>query len=67
MVSGKSKQISGAELRDRLLDEREADKFLGFSPRSLQNWRVRGRGPRFAKISKRLVSMAAQNWAIRAA
>ena len=55
MVSNKSKQVSSSELKDRLLDEKEAAKYLGFSPRSLQNWRVRGGGPRFVKVSKRSV------------
>lgn len=34
-----------------LLTETEAAKILGFSPRTLQKWRVRGHGPRFIKIS----------------
>lgn len=39
----------------RLLREREAAEYLGFSPRSLQNWRLRGGGPRYIKISPRAV------------
>lgn len=40
---------------DRLLNEREAAQFVGFSSRALQNWRVRGGGPAFVKISARAV------------
>jgi len=40
---------------DRLIDERQAAKFLGYSPRALQNWRVRGGGPKFVKVSKRSI------------
>jgi predicted DNA-binding transcriptional regulator AlpA len=40
---------------DRLIDEYEAADFLGFSVRALQNWRVRGGGPRFVKVSGRSV------------
>jgi len=40
---------------DRLMDEREAAEFLGYSVRALQNWRVRGGGPRFVKVSGRSV------------
>jgi predicted DNA-binding transcriptional regulator AlpA len=40
---------------DRLMDEREAAEFLGYSVRALQNWRVRGGGPKFVKVSARSV------------
>ena len=40
---------------DRLIDEREAASFLCYSVRALQNWRVRGGGPRFVKVSGRSV------------
>ena len=40
---------------DRLIDERKAADFLGFTVRALQNWRTRGGGPRFVKVSKRSV------------
>jgi predicted DNA-binding transcriptional regulator AlpA len=46
---------ANADLNNRLLDEKEAAMYLGFSPRSLQNWRVRGEGPRFIKVSARSV------------
>lgn len=40
---------------DRLLTERDAADFLGYSARTLQNWRVRGGGPVFVKVSSRSV------------
>ncbi|MDA5193883.1 helix-turn-helix transcriptional regulator [Govanella unica] len=39
----------------RLLNEKEAAILLGFTIRALQNWRVRGGGPRFVKVSARSV------------
>lgn len=38
-----------------LIDERTAAKFLGYSVRALQNWRVRGGGPAFIKVSARSI------------
>jgi predicted DNA-binding transcriptional regulator AlpA len=43
------------DVLDRLIDEREAARFLCYSVRALQNWRVRGGGPRFVKVSGRSV------------
>jgi predicted DNA-binding transcriptional regulator AlpA len=40
---------------ERLLRENEAAGFLGFSVRALQNWRVRGGGPVYVKVSARSV------------
>lgn len=40
---------------DRLINETEAASFVGYTIRALQNWRVRGGGPRFVKISARSV------------
>lgn len=40
---------------DQLIDEREAAQFLGVSVRAVQNWRSRGGGPSFVRISSRLV------------
>lgn len=40
---------------DRLLNERDAADFLGYSMRALQNWRVRGGGPVFVKVSSRSI------------
>ena len=40
---------------DRLIPEREAAKFLQYSARALQNWRVRGGGPEFVRVSSRSI------------
>ncbi|MFC7334791.1 helix-turn-helix transcriptional regulator [Rhodocista pekingensis] len=40
---------------DRLITEMEAAAFIGYTVRALQNWRVRGGGPRFVKVSARSV------------
>ena len=38
-----------------LVNEREAASILCYSVRALQNWRHRGGGPRFVKVSSRSV------------
>jgi predicted DNA-binding transcriptional regulator AlpA len=40
---------------DRLIREPEAADYLGYSVRALQNWRLRGGGPRFVRVSRRSV------------
>lgn len=40
---------------DSLIPETEAAIFLGYSVRALQNWRVRGGGPIYVKVSKRSI------------
>ncbi len=40
---------------ERLIDERGAAEYLSYSVRALQNWRVRGGGPKFVKVSSRSV------------
>ncbi|MCC3306605.1 helix-turn-helix domain-containing protein [Sneathiella sp. HT1-7] len=40
---------------DSLINETEAAKFLGYTVRALQNWRVRGGGPDFVKVSSRSI------------
>ena len=40
---------------DRLIPEHDAADFLGYSIRALQNWRVRGGGPDYVKVSSRSV------------
>lgn len=44
-----------ADYLDRLIDERAAADFVGYTIRALQNWRHRGGGPPFIKASKRSV------------
>ena len=40
---------------DQLLTETDAAKLLSISPRTLRNWRVRGGGPQYVKVSGRCV------------
>lgn len=40
---------------DRLINEKEAAAFLGYTVRALQNWRLRGGGPKFIKVSARSI------------
>lgn len=40
---------------DQLVTEKEAARFLGYSVRALQNWRLRGGGPQYVKVSSRSV------------
>lgn len=36
---------------ERLIEEKDAASYLCYSVRALQNWRVRGGGPLFIKVS----------------
>ena len=38
-----------------LISEKQAAKYLSLSPRTLRNWRVRGGGPPFVRISARCI------------
>lgn len=38
-----------------LLDSESTAALLGISPRTLEGWRRRGRGPRFLRLSHRVV------------
>lgn len=40
---------------DQLINEQVAAGFLGYTVRALQNWRVRGGGPDFVKVSSRSI------------
>ncbi len=40
---------------DRMINEHKAADFLGYTIRALQNWRVRGGGPKFVKVSGRSI------------
>lgn len=40
---------------DALIDEKEAASMVCYSVRALQNWRHRGGGPAFVKVSARSV------------
>ena len=48
-------QITDNNFPDRLLTEKQAARYLGFTPRALQNWRWCGGGPAFVKVSTRAV------------
>lgn len=39
----------------KLLPEKQAAKLLGLSDRTLRNWRVRGGGPPYVKVSPRCI------------
>lgn len=56
-INGGKGEAAGAGplSEERLLTEREAAAFLGFGERALQNWRLRGGGPLFVKVSARAV------------
>lgn len=42
-------------IKSDLIDEREAASILCYSVRALQNWRHRGGGPDFVKVSSRSI------------
>lgn len=44
-----------------LLNEREAARLLGYTPRALQKWRMTGGGPRFVRVSARSVRYRRQD------
>jgi hypothetical protein len=48
-------QDAGNTDLDRLVTEHEAAALLGYTIRALQNWRFRGGGPIFVKVSDRSV------------
>lgn len=54
-ASSTSLSTNDPDYQDRLINEKVAAEFLGYSVRALQNWRLRGGGPRFVKISARSV------------
>lgn len=43
------------EYLDQLLSEKAAAALLGYTIRALQNWRLRGGGPQYVKVSARSV------------
>ena len=47
--------MSAANHTTRLLNEPEAAAYLGLAPRTLQSWRVRGRGPAYIKAGARVL------------
>ena len=51
----KGELMSDPDYLNRLLNEKLAASFLGYSVRALQNWRFRGGGPNFVKVSQRSI------------
>ncbi|MCJ9430757.1 helix-turn-helix transcriptional regulator [Kordiimonas marina] len=47
--------LSASDHQTRLINEKEAAAYVGHTVRCLQNWRLRGGGPRFVKVSARSV------------
>ena len=47
--------LRSEEYLDQLLTETQAAEVLSFSVYALRNWRVRGGGPNFVKVSQRSV------------
>ena len=50
-----------------LLDERAAAGALGMSPRALQDWRRRGGGPHYVRISSRCIRYRPEDLSVWAA
>lgn len=42
-------------LPPKLMNQRQAALFLGVSPRTLENYRLTGEGPKWIRLGKRLV------------
>ncbi len=40
---------------ERYINELEVSKLLGLKPRTLQQWRITGKGPRHIKMSERTI------------
>ena len=53
--SDKAEATFGLAYLDQLVNERETAAFLDVTDRALQNWRLRGGGPPFVRISSRAV------------
>lgn len=50
-----AQRLSEADDLDQLMNERAAADLLCYTVRALQNWRHRGGGPQFIKVSARSV------------
>lgn len=44
--------MSAHPLSNRFTSERDAAEFLGVSVKTMQSWRAKGEGPRFAKFGR---------------
>lgn len=54
-MTQQTSQSSGQPDPNRLMNENEAADVLCYSVRALQNWRHRGGGPDFVKVSARSI------------
>lgn len=43
------------QLDEYLMTEKEVCEMLGLKPRTLQSWRLFGRGPQFVRLSDRII------------
>ena len=50
-----SQQAPDPDYLNRLITERKAADFLGYTARALQNWRLRGGGPCYIGVSRRSI------------
>jgi len=65
-MSTKPKDTASQDYWDGLITENEAARFVGLTCRALRNWRHRGGGPRFCRISSRAIRYRRrdlQDWA----
>ena len=54
-VDGKTSDTDGLATSDRLVRQEDAALILGVTPRCMENWRHRGEGPKFVRISGRCI------------
>ena len=54
-VTSRCSRIDERDFDDQLLDEQCAAAFLSLSAKTLRNWRVKGGGPQYVRISRRAV------------
>ena len=50
-----SHKIEDPDYLNKMINEHTAADYIGHSVRALQNWRVRGGGPKFIKVSGRSI------------
>lgn len=48
-------ELEKSDRLDELVNEERAAKFLGVTKRALRNWRVRGGGPKYVRVSSRCI------------
>jgi len=55
IIPGNGFDEAQQEYLNRLITETEAAEILHYTIRALQNWRLRGGGPKFIKVSSRSI------------